>query len=105
MTAPQITSQFIDAAIDHAFRVTMDKRSIVMDEVIDKVSAKMGVTAGDIIGPSQKKIHVRPRWIAMWACRQQGIPYAVIGRHFGGRDHQTVTYAVKQIDAQVGGLK
>ena len=105
MTALQITSQFIDAAIDAAFRATIDKRTVVIDEVIDKVSAKMGVRSEDIIGPSHKPKHVRPRWIAMWACRQQGIPYAVIGEHFGGRDHKTVMHAVKKMDAKVEGIK
>jgi len=102
---PRITSQFIDAAIDHAFRATLDKRVPMMDEIIEKVAAKMGVTSEEIKGPVKLKRLYRARRVAMWACRQQGIPYAVIGEHFGGRDHQTVLSAVRKVEVKVGALQ
>jgi chromosomal replication initiation ATPase DnaA len=41
---------------------------------------------------------VNARWAAMYAMRLAGYSYADIGRFFN-RDHSTVIYAIKQMEA------
>jgi chromosomal replication initiator protein len=55
-------------------------------------------------GPSKMRSNVYPRQIAMYLCRTRtGKSLPQIGRAFGNRDHTTVLYACRRIEAKIGG--
>lgn len=64
--------------------------------VMRAVAQAHGITMDDLIGPSQKRIHARPRDKAAWRMFQMGASYSQIGRWMGGRDHTTALVAVRR---------
>jgi len=73
-------------------------------EVIKRATLKaFPIAKSDLEGPSKMRGFVYPRQIAMYLCRtmtQKSFPQ--IGRAFGKRDHTTVLYAFRRIEAIVG---
>lgn len=61
-----------------------------------------GVTQADIISQRQDRRTARARHVAMWLCRHDtGASLPKIGKAFGGRDHTSVLYAIRKIDAEL----
>jgi hypothetical protein len=60
------------------------------------VAAKHGLTVADLKGPSRARRCAHPRQEAMWGALKAGYPSTVVGRWFGGRDHSTALWAIKQ---------
>ncbi|RMH49551.1 MAG: chromosomal replication initiator protein DnaA [Alphaproteobacteria bacterium] len=74
-------------------------RKVTLDEIIRKVAAHYNVRVGDILSQRRARAVARPRQIAMYLAKQltaRSLPD--IGRHFGGRDHTTVLYALKRVE-------
>lgn len=56
----------------------------------------------DLIGQSRARIYSYPRAMTMFLLRRlTRLSYPEIGMEFGGRDHSTVMYAVRKIEALV----
>ena len=72
--------------------------------VVRTVCGAYKVKAKDLTGPSRLRAVLLPRQVAMYLAREVAkLPLAVIGEHFGGRDHSTVLNAVRKITAAVEG--
>lgn len=64
--------------------------------IIKFVALKRGVTVADIVGPSRKWVHVRPRQEASYLLRkhtEMSLPQ--IGFRLGDRDHTTILHGIK----------
>ncbi|WP_275078418.1 helix-turn-helix domain-containing protein [Rhizobium sp. AC44/96] len=63
-----------------------------------------GISVNDVrFGRRTRKV-CEPRAVAMYEVKKQrpDLSYPAIGRWFGGRDHTTVLYSVRKIEAQRG---
>lgn len=68
-------------------------------EIQAAVARRFCVTTLDLRSARRSRNLVRPRHIAMWMARHLTLcSIPEIGRHFGDRDHSTVTHAVERID-------
>ena len=68
----------------------LDVQSVVAD--------KLGVSVDELKGKSRKREVARARQIAMFLSREvTGDSLAVVGAHFGKRDHSTVVHAIQTI--------
>jgi chromosomal replication initiator protein len=62
-----------------------------------QVSEKHGVTSKDLIGPSRVQQVVHARYEAMYRVRRELVlSFERVGQFFGGRDHTTVLYGVRE---------
>ena len=73
-------------------------RATSVDAIIEIVANHYDVRRADLLGPKRHQSVSLPRQICMYLARQltkQSL--GEIGSNFGGRDHSTVIYAVRQI--------
>jgi len=64
--------------------------------VIAAVARYYGLSTADLLGPSQRRRHVRPRGLAFHCLRLlTGLSSHAIGGFCGGRDHTTVLHSLK----------
>ncbi len=74
-------------------------RKVTVDEIIRKVADHYNVRLSDILSQRRNRAIARPRQVGMYLTKMltaKSLPE--IGRHFGGRDHTTVLYAVRKIE-------
>jgi chromosomal replication initiator protein len=72
---------------------------ITMAAIREAVARWYQIRVADLIGPSRRREHVRPRQMAFWLTRfLTGRSYPEIGRFYGGRDHTTVLHGVRVMD-------
>jgi chromosomal replication initiator protein len=78
-----------------------DRRKDISVESIQKATADhFGLKIADLKSDKRLKNLVQARQIAIWICRDMTkASYPDIGMRFGGKDHSTVIYAAKKIDA------
>lgn len=78
-----------------------DRRKDITVEFIQKVVAEQfGLKVADLKSDKRLKNFVQARQVAIWICRDMTkASYPDIGAKFGGKDHSTVIYAAKKIDA------
>jgi chromosomal replication initiator protein len=71
-------------------------------EEIQKVTARyFDVTAQDLISGQKSRKICYPRQIAMYLCRElTGLSYKGIGEAFGSKNHSTVIYGTRRIQAE-----
>lgn len=75
-------------------------RKITIEEIQRKVSDHYNIRLSDLIGPKRVRTFARPRQVAMYLCKQltsRSLPE--IAKRFGGRDHTTIMYGVRKIEA------
>jgi chromosomal replication initiator protein len=71
-------------------------------EIIETVAAHSGLQYMDLKGHSRRQPLARYRQLAMWLIREAlNVSMPRIGAAFHGRDHTTVLYAIRKIDAKV----
>lgn len=61
---------------------------------------ELGVTYGDIVGPSRTHRIVEARHLVIWEIKtvvKPEISYPELGRLFGGRDHTSILHSVRKI--------
>ena len=64
------------------------------------VAKHFGIRPIDMISDRRSPAVARPRQVAMWLARRHTtLSLPAIGRHFGDRDHSTVLYACRRIEA------
>lgn len=74
---------------------------VLVRDVMIVVAGHFGLAAEDLSGPRRLGHMVKARQIGMHlAHRLTGRSMPEIGRVFGGRDHTTVWYAIRKIEAQ-----
>jgi chromosomal replication initiator protein len=91
----------LDMAKENLREILGDKRKEITIELIQKVVAEyFGLKPADLKSSKRLKNFVQARQIAIWLCRDMTqFSYPDIGSKFGGKDHSTVIYAAKKIDA------
>jgi len=71
-----------------------------MAEIKEVVARHNGLTVADLESPCRKKALAWPRQIAQYLCREMTpASYPEIGRAFGGRDHTTVLFSFRKLEA------
>jgi hypothetical protein len=99
--APDVVAQAL-AELGDALAATILTPS-PCTRIINETCLEHGIPREDLISPSRTQRLARIRQLAMWRCRQAGVSFPEIGRHFG-RDHSTVLHAVRKIEAERGGV-
>ncbi len=79
-----------------------DRKPPTIDQVKRAICNVFGVTRTDLESARRSRSIAYPRQIAMYLCRKlttRSLPQ--IGRYFGNRDHTTVLYAVRKLEALI----
>ena len=72
---------------------------LTVEKIIDEVARTFGVTGDDIRSAKRNANISNARQIAIYAVREiTDLSMNLIGEEFGGRDHSTIVYAIKQIE-------
>ena len=76
------------------------RRKITIEEVQQKIAEYYHISLSELIGPRKLKIYAHPRQVAMYLCKELTTQSLLdIARNFGGRDHSTVMYGVRRVEA------
>lgn len=68
-------------------------------QIIALTADDFELDANDLIGPWRDRRCVEARQAAIWLIRQSlPVSLPAIGRVFGGRDHSTILYSIRQMD-------
>lgn len=77
-----------------------DERAVSVDRIQRLVAEMFEIKFSSLLGGGRTRAVTRPRQIAMYLSRKLiGSSLSEIGEAFGGRDHATVLYAYRVIDA------
>lgn len=72
---------------------------LTIDRIMEITAEAMGFSSRDLLSSKRQQRLVLARHTAMFLCRDLlGASYPALGRHFGGKDHSTVLYAIKKIN-------
>jgi chromosomal replication initiator protein len=88
------------------------QRRVTIEEVVESVAERFGITTQAILGPSRNKDVSLARQVAIYICRElmPQVNTTVMGAAFGGRDHATIVYACQKVkvlmdaDAELKGM-
>ncbi len=71
---------------------------ITVDKIISEVAKIYNVQPDEMRSPKRSSNISNARKIAIYVIQDiTGLPYETIGKEFGGRDHSTVVYAIKNV--------
>ena len=71
---------------------------ITVDKIISEVAKIYNVQPDEMRSPKRSSNISNARKIAIYVIQDiTGLPYETIGQEFGGRDHSTVVYAIKNV--------
>src|SRR5690606_37493162 len=77
---------------------TRPRRSMAIDDVVEKVAQFFKIEAASIYEKTRRKEVVKPRQLIMYILREDfGVSYPTIGQKLGGRDHTTVIHSCEKI--------
>jgi chromosomal replication initiator protein len=77
-----------------------ERAGIGLEDIMDTTAGYFNISVADLMSDKKKRIYAYPRQIAMYLAREHtGLSYKDIGRSFGNKDHSTVIYAIKRIEA------
>ncbi|OGH02892.1 MAG: chromosomal replication initiator protein DnaA [Candidatus Levybacteria bacterium RIFCSPHIGHO2_01_FULL_37_17] len=68
------------------------------EEIIENVCTFYKVKQTQLKSPKRDAFLVRPRQIAMYLLKKQGLTFVEIGHLLGGRDHTTIMHGVEKIE-------
>jgi chromosomal replication initiator protein len=97
LSGKEINAGFAQEVLADIFRA--HKRRVTIAEIQTKVADHYRLKISEMLSPRRTRQIVRPRQVAMYLSKQltpRSLPE--IGRHFCGRDHSTIIYAVRQIE-------
>ena len=66
---------------------------------VERVSAELGVTVGDILSRTRLRHVAHARAVVAWVLRQHELSFPAIGRLLG-RDHTSIMTAVRKIEGE-----
>ena len=79
--------------------LSVSRPRVTIAEIQKRVATHYGVELSDMASPRRARQIVRPRQVAMLLAKDLTVhSLPEIGRHFGGRDHTTVMYAIRRIN-------
>ncbi len=79
-----------------------DSSGITINMIIETVASYYNIQAQELKGKSKNQSVILPRQIAMYLCRNlTDFSTTEIGMEFGGKEHTTVMYNVKKIEAMM----
>ncbi len=97
LSGRSISVDFAEEILADMFRAS--QRKVTIDDIQRKVADHFKIRHAEMVSARRARQVARPRQIAMYLSKQltpRSLPE--IGRRFGGRDHTTVIYAVRQIE-------
>ncbi len=97
-------SEITTAMAKETLRDILDDRQkmISIDNIQKNVASYFDISVSDLKSSKKLKIYALPRQIAMYLCRTMtNSSFPEIGEKFGGKDHSTVIYAVRQIEKRL----
>ena len=75
---------------------------ITVERIINEVARTMSVSASDIRSGKRSSSISSARQVAIYAVRNiTSLPMKDIGKEFGGRDHSTVVYALREVEERM----
>lgn len=81
--------------------VKLPAGEITLNQIKRTVCGYFGISKLEIDSSRRASNVVEPRQIAFWLCKDlTSRSYPEIGFHFGGKDHTTVLYTVRKIEAK-----
>lgn len=95
---PEPEPQWVSILKRDAVRATLRSRHVFIGDCIKAVCTYYKISKLELISQRRHRSVVRPRQIAMYLSRKL-TPHSLpeIGKRFGGRDHTTVLWAIRQI--------
>ncbi len=75
---------------------------ITVERIINEVARTMSVSASDIRSNKRSSSISSARQVAIYAVRNiTSLPMKSIGEEFGGRDHSSIVYALKEVEKRI----
>lgn len=75
---------------------------MTIEKIIEEVARTFGITAEDIRSSKRSANISNARQIAIYVVREiTQLPQQSIGEEFGGRDHSTIVYALRQVEKSI----
>jgi chromosomal replication initiator protein len=72
---------------------------LTVEKIIEEVARTFNASTEDIKSIKRSANVSNARQIAIYICREiTDLSMSAIGQQFGGRDHSTIVYAVKQVE-------
>ena len=94
----EITTEEVSRLLENHFSGGIMKKLDVAD-IQKEVERYYGVSHADLIGQKRSRDITYARQVAIYLCRHMlDIPYNVIAKNFGGRDHTTIMYSVTKLE-------
>ena len=82
--------------------VKIDNHPLTIDDILEKVCQRYGVTQQQVISKSRKRDFVQVRQVSMYlAQKYTKMPASRIGQLIGGRDHSTVLHSCSAIEQRL----
>lgn len=83
--------------------ILADRQKLIsIDNIQKNVASFYNISVSDLKSSKKLKIYALPRQVAMFLCRTMtNSSFPEIGEKFGGKDHSTVIYAVRQIEKRL----
>ena len=99
-TYSSITDGNINISMVKTLTKDTEHAGIGLEDIMDTTAGYFNISVADLMSDKKKRIYAYPRQIAMYLAREHtGLSYKDIGRSFGNKDHSTVIYAIKRIEA------
>jgi len=100
LTGSEITEPMAKETLKDLF--SDRQKMISIDNIQKNVASFFNISISDLKSSKKLKIYAFPRQIAMFLCRTMTkSSFPEIGEKFGGKDHSTVIYAVRQIEKRM----
>ncbi|HCM83383.1 MAG TPA: chromosomal replication initiator protein DnaA, partial [Rhodospirillaceae bacterium] len=97
LTGAAVTLEFAQRIL--ADQLRSQSRRVSIEEIQKQTAQHFGLRIQDFLSPRRQRALARPRQLAMYLCKQlTTCSLPEIGRAFGGRDHTTVSHAVRTIE-------
>lgn len=78
------------------------EKNTSVEKVINAICKYYNLTQADIISQKRQKNLAGARQITMYLLRHElNIPYALIGKELGGKDHTTIIYGARKIERDI----
>lgn len=75
---------------------------VLVRQIIEEVLKTEGLTLGEFLSEARTRRVARPRQRSMYVSKKlTKLSLSEIGRRHGGRDHATVIYAIRKIEALI----